>query len=77
MVVNKKTIYFSRYAEEKFGILNKHKVYLTNEQVEDCIHFPEECGKLNQYLTAKKEGLKVVYKKELGTITVLTFYPSA
>ncbi|MCX6799912.1 MAG: hypothetical protein NT091_02070 [Candidatus Falkowbacteria bacterium] len=72
---NRSTIYFSKYAEKKFELLNRHKVYFTHELIEDCLSSPEEVGKLADYFTARKEGVKVVYKKEVGVIIVLTFYP--
>ncbi|MBU1350221.1 hypothetical protein KJ978_00400, partial [Patescibacteria group bacterium] len=64
-----------KYAEKKFDILNKHKVYFTREQIEDAIKLPDKTGKKGQYLFAQKERVKVVYKKENGIVRVITFYP--
>lgn len=68
-------LYFTKYAENKFDILNKHKVFFTREQVEDAVSAPDRPGKKSGHLTAKKEGLKVIYKKEAGVIKIITFYP--
>lgn len=68
-------IYFTKYAEQKFDILNKHKVYFTKEQIEDVIKLPEKATKKYGYLAARKDGVKVVYKKEGDVIRVITFYP--
>ena len=68
-------IYFTKYAEQKFDILNKHKVYFRREQIEEVINAPEKVGKKGNYLAARREGIKVVYKKDAGVIKVITFYP--
>lgn len=67
--------YFTKYAEQKFDILNKYKVYYTREMIENVLAAPEKISKKRQYLAARKEGIKVVYKKESGIIKVITFYP--
>lgn len=68
-------IYFTKYAEQKFEILNKHKVYFTKEQIEDTIKLPDKISKKGKYLSAKKDKVKIVYKKEGDLIKVITFYP--
>ncbi len=68
-------IYFTKYAEQKFDILNKYKVYFTREQIEDTIKLPDKVNKKGIYLAARKEEVKVVYEKEGGNIKVITFYP--
>lgn len=68
-------IYFTNYANNKFEILNKHQVYFRKEQIEEVLSAPEKIGKKGNYLSAKKDGLKVVYKKEGELIKVITFYP--
>lgn len=68
-------IYFTKYAEQKFDILNKHKVYFTREQIEDAVKTPDKTGKKNKYLTARKDEVKVIYQKENGVIKIITFYP--
>ncbi len=68
-------IYFTKYAEKKFDILNKHKVYFTREQVEDTVKLPDKVEKKGKYFRARKDDVKVVYKKENGAVKVITFYP--
>lgn len=68
-------IYFTKYSESKFDILNKYKVFFTKEQVEDAIKLPEKVSKKNKYFIAQKEGTAVLYKKENDIIKIITFYP--
>jgi hypothetical protein len=67
--------HFTSYAEQKFEILNKHKVFYTREQVEDCLRLPDKTGKKGKYQTAVKDSLKVVYEKEGDVKRVITFFP--
>ena len=68
-------IYFTKYSENKFDILNKHKVYFTREQIEEVINKPDKITRKSGYLTVQKEGVKVIYKKEADCIKIITFYP--
>ena len=68
-------LYFTKYAENKFDVLNRHKVYFTREQVEDAIACPDKTGKKSKLLTAQKEDIKVIYKKEAEVIKIITFFP--
>lgn len=68
-------IYFTKYAENKFDILNKHKVFFTREQVEEAVALPEKLGRKAGLMTAKKDNLKVIYKKEGDTLKIITFFP--
>lgn len=68
-------LYFTKYAEQKFEILNRHKVFFRREQVEDAVAAPDETGKHAGFLTAKKDRLKVIYKKQGDVIKIITFYP--
>jgi len=67
--------YFTKYAEQKFDILNKHKIYFTREQIEDAIGAPDKAGKKGKLLTAQKENVKVIYKKEENILKIITFFP--
>ncbi len=67
--------YFTKYAETKFDILNKHQVYFTREQIADAVGAPDKIGKKGKLITAQKEGLKVVYKKDGDVLKIITFYP--
>ena len=68
-------IYFTKYAEKKFDILNKHKVYFTREQIEETLKLPDKTEKKGKYLTAQKNRIKVIYKREDEMIKIITFYP--
>jgi len=68
-------LYFTKYAEQKFDILNKHKVFFTREQIEDAVGAPDKTGKKNKLLTAEKDDIKVIYKKEAEVIKIITFFP--
>ncbi len=67
--------HFTNYANQKFDILNKHKVYFTKEQIEDCLSSPIKVSKKGKYLSARKDNLKVVYQQEGKIINIITFYP--
>lgn len=68
-------LYFTKYAEKKFDILNKHKVYFTREQIAEAIKLPDKTNKKGKYLSARKDGIKVIYKREDEVIKIITFYP--
>lgn len=68
-------IYFTKYAEQKFEILNKHKVYFTKEQIKNCLNLPDKINKKGEYTTSRKDNIKIVYKKEMDIIKIITFYP--
>jgi hypothetical protein len=68
-------LYFTKYAESKFDILNKYKVFFTKEQIEDTIASPQKSFKKRKCVAAQKDGLKVLYKKEGDIIKIITFYP--
>ena len=68
-------LYFTKYAEQKFDILNRHKVFFTREQIEDTIALPEKQNKKGKLMTAQKEGIKVIYKKDNGILKIITFFP--
>jgi len=68
-------IYFTKYAEQKFEILNKYKVFFTREQIEDAVAAPDKISKKGKYLAARRDGIKVVYSKQQENIRIITFYP--
>lgn len=68
-------LYFTKHAENKFELLNKHGVYLTKEQIENAVIKPDKVVRKNGYFFVKKEEIKVVYKKEGEIIRIITFYP--
>ena len=68
-------IIFSKYAEKKFEILNKHKVYFTREQIEECLKLPDKIEKKGKYLTYKKNNIKVILIKQESINKIITFFP--
>jgi len=68
-------IYFTSYAENKFDILNKHKVFLRKEEVENALKLPEKIIKRGKFFINYKDGIGVVSQKEGEIIKVITFYP--
>lgn len=68
-------IHFTKYAEKKFDILNKYKVFFTKEQIEDVVLDTDNQGEKDGYLFGEKEGIKVLYKKESEIIKIHTFFP--
>jgi hypothetical protein len=68
-------IYYTKYAEQKFDILNKYQVFIRKEEVETCLWSPDKLGKKGEYQTAKKDKLKVVFQKNGELVKVITFFP--
>ena len=68
-------IYFSKYAEQKFEILNRHKVYITKEDVKNAILEPDKLEKRKTRQSATKDGLRVVFSVQGEVKKILTFYP--
>jgi hypothetical protein len=69
-------LYFTKYAEKKFEILNKHKVYFTKEQIEEAVKLPDKIEKKGKFSSARKDNTKVIYKKEGEMINIITFFPT-
>lgn len=67
--------YFTKYAEQKFDILNKHRVFFTKTDIKEVVKSPNEINKKGKYLIVKKDNIKVVYLKENELIKIITFYP--
>jgi hypothetical protein len=68
-------ITFSTYAKKKFDILNRHKVYFRQEQIEETVFSPDNVKKRSKYFFARKEGVEVVYILIDNTPRVITFFP--
>ena len=74
-------IYFTKHAQDKFDILNKHKFYISKKQVIETIKNPEKIDHsrlpliIAQREFDKTHVLRVVYKQEEGLTKVITFYP--
>ncbi len=75
-------IYYTKYAEKKFDILNKHGVFFTKEQIKDTMKTPDKTDVIstntnkNNFYSCEKDGIKVIYKKESGITLIITFYPT-
>ncbi len=68
--------YYTKYAEQKFDTLNRHKVFFTREQIGNVIGSPEKIQNKDKYISAEKEGIKVIYLQENEVIKIITFYPT-
>jgi hypothetical protein len=68
-------IYFTKYSEQKFDILNKHKVFFTREMVEGTVNAPEKAERKGKLHFVQSDGVKVVYRKEGEVIKIITFFP--
>lgn len=68
-------IHFTSYSNQKFDILNKHKVFIRKEQVEEAVLMPDKIVEQGEYIGACKEGLKVIYQRQDDIIRIITFFP--
>lgn len=68
-------IYFTKYSEQKFEILNKHQVFFRKEEIEEAVLNPDKVSKKGNFLSARKNNIKVVFNKKEGVIRIITFYP--
>ncbi len=68
-------IYFSKYADQKFEILNKHQVFFTREQIEDVVGSPDDTKVKGKYLSVTKDKIKVLYSDKNKVIKIMTFFP--
>jgi hypothetical protein len=63
------------YAQSKFDLLNKHQVYIRQEQVEETVSMPDSVKKRGKFYFAKRDGVGVVYQIENEVKIIITFYP--
>ena len=68
-------LHFTKYAEKKFDVLNKHRVFFTREEVEEAILNSDEVNKKGKYYFAVKDRVCVVFQKVGGVKRVVSFYP--
>lgn len=74
-------IIFTKHANDKFGVLKRHKFSISKIQVLETIQEPEIIDKarlpllIAQRKIDRSHVLRVVYKKEGDVIKVITFYP--
>ena len=75
-------IYFTKYAEDKLGMLASEGCVIERARVEEAVKAPDAADESKAPLfTARKDFdekrlLKVVYKKEAGAAKIITFYPT-
>jgi len=75
-------IHFTRHAREKFEVLARHGIDITEAKIIRTVRNPEYKDARNRYpliiaqsALDSKRVLRVVYKIEKETIIVITFYP--
>ena len=68
-------IHYTNYANQKFDILNQHKVFVRKEEVEEAILQPDEVKAQDNFIGAVRENLKVIYRKDGEIIKIITFFP--
>lgn len=75
-------IIFTKHAEKKFKIFERHKLYFTHEQIIEVIKQPDLIDKYSrtpllvaQKTIDEKHVLRVIYKQEKDRVTIITFYP--
>ena len=74
-MIIKQMLNYTSYANQKFDLLNKHQVFIRNEEIEEAVESPDKTGRRGQYYSARKDGIKVIYQKQAGNIKVVTFFP--
>lgn len=74
-------IVFTKHAREKFSLLKRHGVSVSEKQVRDALEVPDLVDRSRFPLFIAQVGfdahrvLRVVYKQENDIKTVITFYP--
>ena len=72
---------FTKHAEDKFAILQRHKFSITRDQVIETVNDPDDVdtSRLPLFIAQRKfdktHVLRVVYKVEFGVKIIITFYP--
>lgn len=74
-------ISFTKHASEKFDILKKHRVVIPRKRVYEILASPDRIDR-SRYPLLTAQGmldsthvLRIVYRKEGGSIIIITFYP--
>lgn len=74
-------IRFTKHAEEKFGILEKHQFSVSRKRVLSIVESPDVIDRSRYPLIIAQcdiddhHVLRIVYRRETGAITIITFYP--
>lgn len=75
------TIFFTKYANDKFALLERHSFVVTKVQVEQVLETPDAVDSsrapvhIAHFRVNDERMLKAAYKKEGDIVKVLTFYP--
>ena len=76
-------IVYTKHAKEKFGFLRSIGWNFTKSNIKDSLEKPDDSG-VDQERRAEfvlkeideKHNLRVIFRENDGTITVITFYPT-
>ena len=74
-------VLFTKHAENKFEVLKKHNFHISREKVLRAVNSPDTIDYsrspllIAQIKISRSHVLRVVYKKELGFLKIITFYP--
>lgn len=74
-------IVFTKHAENKFGVLERHQFVIVKGQVLEAVEHPDfvDYSRLPLLIAQrsidKDHVLRVVYKQEAETVRIITFYP--
>lgn len=74
-------LHYTKHAEEKFFVLQRHGRQVLKEDVNEIVKFPESIEEKGTLTFARgmvhslSERWEAVYKKDETVISILTFYP--
>jgi hypothetical protein len=74
-------IHYTKYAEEKFFILQNHGRQILKEDITEIVKIPDGANEKKGFVFAHaclppdNYCWEVVYKKEDGVLRIITFYP--
>jgi len=79
-LVSSSKIRFTRHAIEKFEVLKRYGLEVSEDQIINVISKPNRVDQRgDQYFAIKslnrKHALRVVYEKRKGYLVIITFYP--
>lgn len=76
-------LHYTKHAEKKFYVLQRHGRQVFKEDINDIIKLPTKTAKKHNLffvegcIAANNEYWEVIYRKEESVIHILTFYPLA
>lgn len=68
-------LYYTKYANDKFELLHKYKVFMIKETIDKTVLKPDKVVRKNHHYIAQKDDTKVIYTREGNTKKIITFYP--